>query len=831
MHNREIRKWTLLSVTAGLLIFPSLASAQAESEEDEVRRIETIIVTAQKQEENLQDVPLAITAFTGDFLEDLGIRDAMDLMLLSPSLNFSTGISARNSSIAVRGIGSGGGFNAGVDGSVGLYLNDVYIPKQAGILQSLVDIQTVELLKGPQGTLYGANTPAGVLAINTVRPTQEFEAVMSAGVGNFNMSEASGIVSGGLTENIVARLSFWTSQDEGWLKLKQGGNTNSRSEYGMRLRTIWDVNDNFELDLIADYSHIESNCCDGEWIDISDAALATFDRFATGLNIDRELYFPVRGNDGYLGRGEKLNNVSSSTGQDFEVFDHWGASLRGTLDLEGFLAGHTLTATAAYRDFDSNQQSDQDEFGIDVTLFGDQPERRQTTTLELQLSSPKGQFFEYIGGLYYLHDDATFQQNSQFRLPGCMFTNLVEGQIRAGRIPDTAEGRSRCGGSFGLDNWEQTWNSYAAYLQGTANLTDNWSVTLGGRVATDEKDAVKEVLIFDEESEAILAAVGVVCTVCTFTPGGVRVNGLGILASSAPFVDSVENTELTWSASTQYLIDSFPAADRLMIYARAATGYKAPGINSRPIAFPEIPRVFREETSLNYELGVKSTWFDNRLQGNLALFHNNFDDLQQVAANPPAGQPSSIGTFVQNAGELENKGVELEYIAQPVNWLSLNGAFTYLQSEYKEFVGAPCPVIGNIPRDPSNPRFCDFTGFPNSDTPEWRMNHTASVEFPLSAQINWNARATWSYSGDHYINSALDERSFQDAYSLISASIGIEGADGLWEASLWGQNLTDEMYLTSTSQPSLAGVVGTQGSMVGRFNRPRTFGIRATRRL
>ena len=269
MHNRELLKRTLLSATAGLLVFPSLAWAQDETVEDDVKRIDTIIVTAQKQEEALQDVPLAITAFTGDFLEDSGVRDAMDLTIFSPSLKFETAHTVRDSGIAIRGIGSGGGFNAGVDGSVGLYLNGVYIPKQAGVLQSLIDIQTIELLKGPQGTLYGANTPAGVLAINTGSPTQEFEAEFSAGVGNFNMREASGIISGGLTENIASRLAFWTREDEGWLKLKQGGETNSRSEYGMRWRTIWDVNENFELDLTADYSHLESHCCDGEWIDIS----------------------------------------------------------------------------------------------------------------------------------------------------------------------------------------------------------------------------------------------------------------------------------------------------------------------------------------------------------------------------------------------------------------------------------------------------------------------------------------------------------------------------------------------------------------------------------
>ena len=830
---------TLGTIAARALITSSLVSialpvfsvAQEANDQEEVKRIDTIIVTAQRRDESLQDVPLSITAYSGDLIEELGIRDATDLTNFSPSLKFDTAIGVRSSSISVRGIGTGGGFNAGIDPSVGLYLDGVYIPKVAGVMQALQDVQTVELLKGPQGTLYGANSPAGVLAINTQSPSQDFEARFSGSIGNFDAREFSGMVSGGLTDTISSRLSFWSRDDSGWLELKQGGNTNSRSEYGLRSRTIFEVSENFELDLLLDYTHVEAECCGGEWIDISDSALAVWDRTATALGLDRNLVYPVQAGGGPRGLGERLDNVSSGIGQSVEEFDHWGISLRGIYDLQGAFEGHTLTATAAFRDFDSTQISDLMEVGVPTFRSPGQDEDRQTTTIEVQITSPSDQFFEYVAGLYYFKDDAFFRQQSEFLLPGCMYTNLVEGRVTRGLIPDTVEGRSLCGGFGRNDQWTQDTENISAYAQVTANFTDNWSITLGGRASEDSKEAVKDIFRFDEESEAILAAAGVNRPGVQFLPDGARVNGLGIIFGSQAFTDSVDNSNFTWSASTQYAFDNFLGSDDFLAYARVATGYKSPGINARPIRVATIPRTFDEETSLNYEVGVKSTWFGNRLQANVAFFQTNFEDLQLIASNPQNDPSGVTGTFVQNAGELENKGVELEYVAQPTNWLSLNGAVTYLDSEFVSFPGSPCPAVGDIPRNAINPNLCDLTGLRGQNTPEWRSSQSARIVFPLTESLNWKATGTWAYEDEHNVDEDLDDRSIQKAYSLFNASIGIESVDGLWEAELWGQNLTDEMVLTSTSGDALPGVSGTVGSLVGRFIRPRTYGVRATRRF
>lgn len=816
------------ALLTGVVISSSAVSQSSDESAQSDAVIEEILVIAQKREERLQDVPLAVSAFTGEFLEERMINDVMDLTNYSASLRYEQGNTIRNAGIAVRGIGSGGGFNAGVDGSVGIYLDGVYIPKQSGLLQSLTDVTAIELLKGPQGTLYGANTPAGVLNVRTEKPTQEFEANVQIGVGNFDMREVSGFVSGGLSEQVAGRFSFWSRENEGWLDLVQGGTSNSREEYGGRMKLLWAPSDRVELELTMDYSYIEAVCCDGEWIHISDEALETFDRMATGLGLDRDRVFPSRAG-GYLGLGEKLDHKSFSQAQGTEEFDHWGISLRASAGLGGTFEGHDLTAIFSYRDWDSEQASDQDEVGVDVTVYTDQPEIRETTTVEIRLSSPADRFLEYTAGLFYLQDDGSFQQQSQLTLPGCMFTRNIQNRVNSGALEDTVEARSRCAGHGRSDNWEQEWESLAAFVQATANLTDNLSLTLGGRITRDDKSVDKTVRNFDALSETIVADFDLNCPLCSFGTGSGTINELGILFGTAPFEDDIDNTEFTWAATLQYYIDGIDRADDLMVYARAATGYKAPGINARPIRFPTIPRSYNEETSINYEAGMKSTWWDRRLQVNLAVYQNNFEDLQQIASNPASDPTGAVGTFVQNAGELEHKGAEVEYILQPTFWLTLSGGIAYLDSEYVEFFGAPCPGLGNVPDDPINPVLCNFTGLPKEETPKWRSNQTVRLTFPGPGEgTEWFVQGSWIYTDDMYVSVDLDTRSFQDSYSTYDMSTGVQAVDGRWKVTAWVRNLSDEEYLLSMTNGAVPGLFGNRGSKVVRLGMPRSFGLRAS---
>ena len=814
--NRARPRLFSLCVCVAFLIGGFLPPVSTASESG---TIEEIVVTAQKREESLQEVPISISAFTDDYLEDRQLNNLQDLTRFAPSMEFENASSMRNAYLTVRGIGSSGQ-NAGIDGSVGLYLDGVFIPRQGGLVNSLTDIERVELLRGPQGTLYGANTPAGLLNVVTKAPTDEFEARVEIGAGSFDLREVNGYVSGGLSDTVAARLAFWSREHDGTVKLKTGGRSNSREDHGGRLRLLWGPTEGSEYEFIGDYSRVKSVCCDGEWIDISDEALATFDRMAEGLNLSRDEIFPSRTGDGFEGRGEDIDQVSFAAGQGTDEIEHWGLSFRGSWNVFG---DHDLTAILSYRDFDSEQGQDNDEVGVDVTLFADQPETHETWTAEVRLTSPGDQFFTWTGGLFFFSDDAFFQQQSQQMLPGCTFTRNTQNRVNNGSLEDSIEARSRCAGHARGDEWDQTHESIAGFFQGDFNITEKWQISAGARVTHDDKTVDKRVRLFDQQSESIVEEYDLNCPLCTFGTGTATINGLGVLFGTAAFEDSVDNTQVTWSLSTQYFF-----TDAVMGYFRAATGYKAPGINARPIRFPTIPTSYDEETSENIEVGVKSTLAGGRLQLNGTVYWNNFDDLQQIASNPASDPSGALGTFVQNAGELEHVGVEIDYTWLPVDWFSLSGGIAYLDSEYKEFRGTPCPNLGDVPADPDNPALCDLTGFRNVKTPEWRMNHTARVTFPLGSGGNeWFAQASWMFYDDSYVTIDHDSRGFQESYNLIDLSAGIQAADGRWAVTVYGRNVTDEEYILTLGNPAVPGNFGVRGSKVVYLGAPATYGIRA----
>ena len=816
-----------LVLTGALVGSTAFAQESGETGTQYKGVIEEVVVTAQKREEGLQEVPLAVSAYSGQFLEDRQIRTIVDLSQFSPSLAYTPAGTLRNSTVAIRGIGSSGA-NAGIDGSVGMYLDGVFIPRYSGLIGSLTDISAIEVLKGPQGTLYGANTPAGLVNVRTADPTQEFGVSLQAGFGNYGSQETSGFVNAGITDNLAARATFWQRSNDGYAKLKTGGRSNMREEWGMRVKTLWTPSDSTIVEFAADYSDILAYCCVGEWIDISDEALATFDQMAAGLLLNRDITFPNRENDGYLGRGEKLDHVSYAQNQSMDDIEHWGVSLKVSQEL---LDGHDLTFVASYRDFDSNQHQDQDAVGIDVSVWADQPETHETTSVEVNFSSPTDNRYNYLLGLYYFNDDAFFWQQSQLVAPGCSFSRNVQNRVDSGTLNDTMADRLRCGGHARSDQWDQTHESLAVYAQGNYDITDQWSVTVGARLTSDDKTADKRVRLFSPETEANYAstAYDLNCPLCSFTEGKPTANNLGILFGTQAFSDEIDNNETTYSISTQYTLEDVGAADDILIYARYATGYKAPGINARPIRFTTIPTNYDKETSNNIEFGFKSTWLDRRLLANVAIFINDFEDLQQIAWNPVSDPTGSGGTFVQNAGTLENRGVELEYVYQPTVNLSLSGSVAYLDSEYTEFPAAPCPGVGDVPKHATITNLCDFTGFGNMRTPELRSVQTLRYAAPTPrANVDWYAQASWLYIDDQYVTPDLDLRGLQKAHSTFNASVGLEANDGSWNLSVYGRNLSDKTYVTGLINGAVPGLFGNRGSKVARLGEPMTLGVRLT---
>ncbi|MCZ6890558.1 MAG: TonB-dependent receptor, partial [Gammaproteobacteria bacterium] len=476
---------------------------------------------------------------------------------------------------------------------------------------------------------------------------------------------------------------------------------------------------------------------------------------------------------------------------------------RGVKDFEG---GNSLVFVTSYREWDSQQKQHNDEHGGTYSIFANQPEIQKTTDIEVRLISPTGQFWEYLVGVYAHFRDSEFIQQSQLLAPGCLYSRNTEGRVNSGAIADTTEARSGCVGWWRNDFWQQDTTSYAGFGQVTANVTDAWSLIGGLRVTRDDKDAFKTVRNFGPD-----------------TPQ----NGFGASFGTNAFDDQVDNTETTWAFSARYLpTGDGDSAGRFMTFGRVAKGYKSPGINARPIRFAVIPTKFGPEESLNYEVGFKSTWLDQRATFNVTLFYSEFKELQQIVSNPASDPTGALGTFVQNAGELEHKGVEIEYDALATDWLRFFGALTYLDSEFKDFDGTVCPQLGDVPASVANPALCDQTGLPNIRTPKWRMNHSVEVSGLFAGTgYGWFGRLSGIWVDDHYVSADRDFRSFQESFWIWNMSAGINSASGKWRAQFWMKNMDNEFWKRGIGNGAVPGNQGIRGSKVAYFGPPRTLGL------
>ena len=807
-----------LSVLGTAVAGVALSSPMASAQDSARPMLEEVLVSAQRKVESMQDVPMAVSAYGAEFLQQHKIENLQDLAELSSSLAIPQTVSTRNSGIFIRGVGSQGQ-NAGVDTSVGLYLDGVYIPRNIGLLSSLSDIESIEVLKGPQGTLFGGNTPAGVISVNTKAPTDEVEAFLRIGAGNFGSQDISGFVSGPITDSIRSRVSFWQSSNDGTIKLKTGGYGDTRDNWGGRLRFDMDLSDSTQLQFTGHYGKTRNTFGNFEWVDISDQALAFWDTAARNLGLDRDVAFPSREGDGFEGNGEKLDWESYGPDSSIEEVEQFGVSARL---LHDFASGHSLSASYSYRDLDTFQNPILTYTAMD-TFFSEQPEVHNTHVAEILFASPQDQALRYSAGVFYQRNDTEFDtisgKTDAWRYAGF---GLVENGVARGALEDTPESRSRAIGVGRNDEFDQTHDSYAAFGQIDYDISERFSVSVGGRIARDEKEAVKRVRTFSPETEVAYQEFGLTCQFCSFEPGAPDAYTFGALFGSTPFEESISATEFTYSLSASY-----DFSDQTMAYVRFATGYKSPGINARPIRLENIPVAFSEETSENFEVGIKAEFFDNRFRLNLAAFSSVYDDLQQVAANPVADTAGVFGVFLTNAGSLDTHGVDLDYQWLLTEGLSLSGSFAYLDATYDGYRRAPCPSKGDIPADADLPDLCDFSGQTPQMAPKFSTSNTLRYEQSLSSGIDWFAQATWSFMDDHNVRFDLDARAEQEAYSLLNFTAGFQSIEHGWGVTAWVKNATEEVYITSMALPALAGFPPNDTAAV-RLGQPRTYGVQFT---
>ncbi|MDU9400476.1 TonB-dependent receptor [Pseudomonas sp. zfem003] len=774
MRNRRTAlrpPFTLRRLDASLALLLAFGNAPAWAAErpadnpkaEEDVALQKVTVTARRREENAQDVPTPITTLGGENLEAQRIYKVQDLQQVLPSVNVAF-IHARQSSVAVRGIGNNPASD-GLEGSAGVYLDNVYLGRPGMAVFDLLDIEQLELLRGPQGTLFGKNTTAGVLNISTRAPTFSPERTVEVSGGQDGYFQAKGTVNGTLTDTLAARLSAYRTRDDGFIKnIHTGDDLNGGERQGVRGQLLFKPSDDFNLRWINDYNEEDSST--GTMV-VYGAPARYWQRAAlAGAS-------PVRDPDDRKVNIDGRQNVSVHQG---------GSSVEANWNLAG---GYTLTSISAYRYWHFTPANDESLNVPALLNTGVEVHDRQFSQ-EIRLASPTGGAFDYVVGAYVFNQNLGNKSFTDYGSRADLF--LLGANLNAfNNVSTQANGKIET-------------DSYALFAQGTWHLTDRLDFTAGLRGTYEEKDAKVE----------------------RFAPvGGAAVSGQAAAIRAAQ-LGAYDSGDLSLhNAAPSFLLNlAYRFDDDLLGYASLAHGEKSGGVNlavgSAPVAGAD-SLVVGPERANDAELGFKSTLLDNRLQLNANLFWTGIHGYQATTLYQAPGS-TNVVQVLANAGSVRSRGLEFEATALPLRGLTLRFNGSYNDVTYLSFKDAPCP--GEVSTAPGAPATCDLTGERVVGASKWIANLSGEYKWQLENRIEPYLTASYAYRSEAEGTLDNSDLSKIDGYGLVNLSAGVRRdlGDGQVDASIWVRNATDTDYYLS----AFAYLNGAYTASVGA---PRTAGV------
>ncbi len=739
---------------------PPLASSVPDKADTALGKV---TVTARRREEDSQKVPTPITVLGGETLEAQRISRVQDLQQVLPSVNVAY-IHARQSSVAVRGIGNNPASD-GLEGSAGIYLDNVYLGRPGMAVFDLLDIEQLELLRGPQGTLFGKNTTAGVLNISTRAPTFTAERTVEVSGGQDGYFQGRGTVSGPLGETLAGRLSAYRTRDDGYIKNIHDDNyLNGGERQGARGQLLFEPNEDFSLRWIADYNEEDSS--NGSMV-VYGGAERFWQRAAlVGASPLRD---PQRRKVNINGR----QHVSVHQG---------GSSLEANWNLAG---GYRLTSISAYRYWHFTPANDEQLNVSAINDTGVEVHDRQFSQ-EIRLASPTGGAFDYVVGAYAFRQNLG---NKTFTSYGPLADLYLLG-ANLGALNDTY---SKANGKIETD-------SFALFAQGTWHLTERLDFTAGLRGTYEEKNAKVE----------------------RFAPlGGAAVGGVGAAVRNGQLgaYDSGDLSQYNFAPSALLSL-SYQFSDDLLGYASLSHGEKSGGVNlavgSAPSAGADSLLVGPERAN-DAELGLKSTLFDRRLLLNANLFWTGIHGYQATTLYQAPGSTQLVQVLA-NAGSVRSRGLEFEATALPLRGLTLNFNGSYNDVTYLSFKEAPCPA--EVSTRPGAPSSCDLTGQRVVGASKWIANLNGEYQWRLDDRFQPYVSASYAYRSAAEGTLDNSDLSKIDGYALVNLAAGLRSdlGDGQLDTSVWLKNAFDKDYYLS----AFASINGSYTASVGQ---PRTLGV------
>jgi iron complex outermembrane receptor protein len=819
-------------------IFALLATAPARGQSavaDTVSESDDIIVTATKREATLQDVPISVSVTGQETVEKAQIRDLIDLQSVVPSLRVEQLNATGQTNFIIRGFGNGNG-NDGIESSVGVFIDGVYRSRSAAGLDDLPEVERIEILRGPQSTLFGKNVSAGAISIVTRRPQFVFGGKAEVSVGNYGTMQARATITGPISDTIAVRLSGSVNERDGFFhNLTTGRDVADRNRRSVRADLLWQPSPDISVRMIADYNLIKEFCCGVSSIRNGPTTQLI------GAPVPFGLGKPVSDTANVFARNVVFNAdpVNRVRGKGVSAQLDWDV---------GFAK---LTSITAYRNQVSQSRQDIDFTGADL-INNTTANRIKTFTQEVRLASDGDGPLNWLVGGFYQDErtdtgrDIRFGQDVRAFAEGASGSTaalvaavpalgpLIGGvsNIRALEIlqslvtPSVGVGTTYFQPGQGIsDRYFLKQTFYSLFGQADYRVTDRLTLTGGLAYLNDRKAVTSDVVLQDPFSSLDLQNIpqlpflglpgnlyGPLGQLQFFYGGAVPHGPVNIPNASETGI--VKGHKLTYAARAAYDFGPVNA------YVSYATGWKASAVNlssdSRPPDAAGVGRSADPEKVEVYEAGLKAAFRGGFF--NLAVFKQTITGFQ---LNTFLG----LGYSLINAGKQSVKGFEIDAAYRPVAWLALTGAATYLDAKYDSFRRAPCVNFDtvNCPLDPLTglrPIFQDISGRRPADIPKWSVSTSATVTRPVSEGLSAYLRGEFNYVSNTRLSDTTPPDLSTWRTSNFNASAGLVSAAAKLEIMVWVRNLTNDKYLVAVFP-----TVAQDGSYSGYPNPPRTYGV------
>lgn len=768
-----------IAIASGLTAMPTQAQLT----------LEEVIVTATKRPVGLQDVPIALSVMSGKKIVQQGITDLEEMAVFLPNVHIAEG--GAGDQLFIRGIGSG--INYGFEQSVGTFIDGVYFGRGQASRSAFLDVARVEVLKGPQSTLFGKNTIAGAISITSARPTEEFEgSIELSAEPEFGGTAATLTLSGPITDTLGARLVIKKDESDGYVNntFKDRDERQEENTIG-RIILDWAATDDLSFSFKYESGKTETL---GRQDQISIATPFAIGRyqaadpsFTAALNYDKS-----------------SQNISGLTSDDQFHDSEWDIA---SLTAEWSIGEFTLKSVTAQVDYEFENYLDSD-YGPLQFLARGRDETHEQFTQEFLLSSPTGGAIEYLAGVFY--QDEKLEHDS--------VTDAILSAAGIGNGGFDGSGNS----SFNQDS-----STLSAFVQATFNLSDSLRLITGIRYSEDNKEFDKISRIgqpFTAVPDNALAGIydGLLnfSTDHEFKDGAAtRCTGLAYTCVTVPF-----DTDRSESNTTGDITLQWDVSDDTMTYFKVGNGYKAFGFdqgNSRGLVDTQ---VFKQEDVIAYELGSKLDLMDGRARLNIAVFLSEFEDLQVSAFD------GNAGFVVGNAGEAEVYGLEVDGSIAVTEKLTLSAAFALLEAKYTSFPGAACnepQVVAHIASGGRrNNCVQDLEGEPLQFSPEYSGSIAAQYRTPITETLNLSISTDINFSDAYEVANDLDPAVAQDSFAKVNARVELSSDDQTWSIAILGKNLTDKATSTWGNDVPLASQ-GFGETYFQHIDPPRSYEIQA----